>query len=61
VFQNNGKRSEPASLEYFAQWLEPGTHTLNIPLKANQKASHAAQLQLLDQTRLAMLQLINQQ
>jgi hypothetical protein len=61
VFQNNGKRSEPASLEYFAQWLEPGTHTLNIPLKANKKASHVAQLQLLDQTRLAMLQLINQQ
>lgn len=59
MFEQVGKQREPAFLEYFAQWLEPGTHTLKIPLNNAKKGITVAQLQLLDQTRLAVLETIN--
>jgi hypothetical protein len=59
MFTTQGKKREPASLEYYAQWFEPGTYTVSIPLSKTGKNLRVAQLQLLDQTRLAVLETLN--
>ncbi|NVJ62480.1 MAG: DUF4785 family protein [Gammaproteobacteria bacterium] len=58
-FTQNGKINEPDSIEYFANWFEEGTHTITLPVSTQKKGSiKPVQIQLLDQSRLAVLQTI---
>lgn len=56
-FQQQGKRSEPYALDYFANWFEAGQHRISIPVtQLNKSSLQLKQLQLLDQSRLAVLE-----
>jgi|GEM_PF-3989898 len=57
MFSQLGKRTEPKAVQYYAKWFEPGQHQINIPIGAkNATGIVLKQLQLLDQSRLAVLE-----
>lgn len=61
IFSTSGKRSEPNRIEYSAQWLEKGQHSFSVPInssKGKRSAESIKQLQLMDQTRLSVLDII---
>ncbi|WP_144392090.1 DUF4785 domain-containing protein [Pleionea sediminis] len=61
IFTGSGKRMEPGRIEYSAKWLDEGNHTFLVPLSSKKGLrEEIKQLQLMDQSRLAVLDILEQ-